>query len=236
MRYIDFHTHIIPEMDDGAKNVGESVEMLKTAFSSGAQTAILTPHYLAGESISEFCERRNAKVALLKKSMSENGGKYPDILCGAEVLLCSALSEHDDLNKLCIEGTDLLLLELPYPSWNKWHIQEVYNIIARHNLTPVMAHIERYLNKPKEMNKLDQLISIGAKFQINADSFLIFSGKRVIKALAREGLISAIASDCHNPTRRSPDISRAVTALAKTFGDSFISDIFDNSMQLLMNS
>lgn len=233
MGYIDFHTHILPEMDDGAKSVGESLEMLKAAHLSGAQTVLLTPHFLTREPVPDFCARRNSKYALLKKAMEEDGGTFPTLLCGAEVPLYGGLSENNDLEKLCIEGTDLLLLELPFPAWNKWHIQEVYNIIAKQDVTPVMAHIERYLNKPKEIEKLDQFISVGAKFQMNAPSFLTFSGKRIIKALAREGLICAIGSDCHNLTSRPADISHAMSLMTKHLGGSVLREIFEKSKQLL---
>ncbi len=236
MRYIDFHTHITPEIDDGANSIGQAVEMLQTAAESGAQTVVLTPHFLSHDTISAFCSRRDQKISALKQALTDNGSAFPKLLAGAEVLLNGPLSEKEDLPRLCVEGTDVILLELPYPSWEKWHIQEVYHIIARHNLTPVMAHIERYLEKPKDIEKLDWLISLGAKFQINAPSFLTFSGKRVIKALAREGLICAIGSDAHNTTTRTPDISRAVHALNKSFGDSFLDDIFERSSKLLSHS
>lgn len=233
MRYIDFHTHIVPEIDDGAQTVEDAIAMLKTARACGAETVILTPHYHATMPIAEFCARRDEKVALLKSAMEKDGGEFPAILCGTEVLLDDAISEREDVSKLCIEGTELLLLELPYTSWCSWHYQEVYRIIARRNLTPVMAHIERYLSKPKDIDKIDRLITIGAKFQINAGSFLTFSGKRIIRTLAAEGLISAIGSDCHNLTSRSPDITRALSVLAKKFGDPFIDYLYNKSKNLL---
>ena len=116
--------------------------------------------------------------------------------------LYGGLSENNDLEKLCIEGTDLLLLELPFPAWNKWHIQEVYNIIAKQDVTPVMAHIERYLNKPKEIEKLDQLISVGAKFQMNAPSFLTLFGKTHHQSPGPRG-----ADLCHRVRLSQPDLT-----------------------------
>lgn len=236
MEYIDFHTHILPEMDDGAKTVEESIQMLRGAYLSGAQTVLLTPHYLGREPILDFCARRKEKIAKLKDAMKDDGGLFPKLLAGAEVLLKGALSEHDDLKKLCIEGTNLLLLELPFPTWHQRHIQEIYDLVATHEITPVIAHIERYLSKPKEIEKLDQLISLGARFQINAPSFLTFSGKRVISVLAKQGLISAIGSDCHNTTSRPSDISRAVRAIEKRFGNAFVCDIYEKSKNLLLSS
>lgn len=210
--------------------------MLKTAYASGAQTVILTPHYPAHESVSAFCARRNSKLSLLKQAAEKDGGKIPSLLVGAEVPLYSGISENDDLKELCIDRTDVLLLELPFLDWNKWYIHEICNVTVRQNVTPVLAHIERYLHKTKDIEKLSQLIAAGVKFQINATSFLTFSGKHIIKALAREGLVCAIGSDCHNVTTRSPNIADALRSMTQNLGDSFINDVNETSAELLLKS
>ncbi len=236
MEYIDFHTHILPEIDDGAKSVSESIEMLKIAKLCGAQTVILTPHYNADVSIGEFCKKRDEKLALLQNEMRSSGGDFPEIRVGAEVYINTALSEIPDLKKLCISGTNLLLLELPYTTWNIWHYNEVYNIAQKHDIVPVIAHIERYLQGPKDIKKLEPFADIGAQFQVNAESFLSVYGKKIIRGLAAEGYISAFASDCHNLFDRSPDISRALKVLAKKFDESFIEYIYEKSTNLLNNT
>lgn len=232
MEYIDFHTHIVPRIDDGAKDLSESLLMLKSAYSSGAKTVILTPHYVSEESISSFLKRRNTNVSLLNTAIEKDGSNFPKILKGAEVALDSPLSELDDLKKLCIDGTNVILLELPYP-WNKWHVNEVYNIIGRHGLIPVMAHIERYLNNPKDIDTLEGLTTIGAKFQINVPSYLFHRQKHIIKTLIKKDMVSAIGSDCHNLTTRSPDITMALNRMTKTFGESFLSDTLKKTELLL---
>lgn len=234
MRYIDFHTHILPEMDDGAKTVADSLAMLKIAYECGAETVILTPHYHTSMSISEFCSKRDNRLALLEKSMKEDGGKFPKILCGAEVLVDGNLSEKPDLSKLCIQGTDLILLELPCAQWNGWHFHEIHRIIAENNLSPVMAHIERYMKGPQDLFQIDKLVSVGARFQVNAGSFLTFAGRRIIRALAAEGLICAIGSDCHGTSRRSPDMTRALRAFSKKFGEPFIDYLYKKTDKLLL--
>ncbi len=233
MRYIDFHTHILPEMDDGATSLNEAIAMLKAARQSGAETVVLTPHYHAAAPLVDFLKRRNKKIELLKKAMLKDGGDFPRILCGAEVLLNDSLSGKNHLSELCIEGTNLLLLELPHSAWNKWHFQEVYQLLAERDVSPVMAHIERYMKKPSDMDKIEDLISIGAHFQINAQSFLTFGGRRVIRSLAAEGLISAIGSDCHRIKHRTPDISRAMNAFSKKFGDHFIDYLYKKTETLI---
>lgn len=233
MRYIDFHTHILPEMDDGAQTVEEAIEMLKTAYESGAQTVILTPHYQSQIPIADFLKRRAEKLRDLKQAMKKDGGNFPKLLLGAEVMLDCVLSEEEDLDKLCIEGTNLLLIELPYSNWNKWHVDEVYHIIAKRNITPVIAHVERYVKKIKDIEKLDPYISVGANFQINAESFLKLKGKRVIRALAAEGLICAIASDCHDNKGRNANMKKALSELARKFGDPFIEFMYKKTEKLL---
>lgn len=231
--YIDFHTHIIPEIDDGAKDVEMSLDMLSCAQGCGAETVIFTPHVSSMADFGKFIKLRKEKVTALKKAVKNNWFPCPDILLGAEVAMDGSLSERKNVSSLCIEGTDLLLLELPYTSWSSWYNNEVYNLISKHNVTPVMAHIERYLKTPEDLAKLSTLVSFGVKFQVNAGSFLSFSGRRIIRALAAEGLISAIGSDCHNMSRRSPDISRALSAFSRKFGDDFLDYLYNKTSDLL---
>lgn len=233
MKYIDFHTHILPGIDDGAKNVSESLEMLKIAKKNGAEEIILTPHYKFETSIDEFCELRDKQFAHLNNAMHKSGDEFPKIRLGAEVYINTTLSELPDLNKLCISGTNLLLLELPYATWNKWHYNEVYNIVNGHDIVPVMAHIERYISSPKNIARLVPFASVGAHFQINTDSFMSFFGKRVVRELAARGYISAIGSDCHNLTNRSPDITKSLKTLAKKFGEPFVDYLYQKSYNLL---
>ncbi len=231
--YIDFHTHILPNIDDGSKNISMSLEMLSIADENDAETVILTPHVNASSNLDDFLRVRNERYEELRSAMKKNHMVFPGLLLGAEVLLDTSLSEQKNVCSLCIEGTELLLLELPYTAWNSWYIHEIYNLISKHEVTPVLAHIERYITNTKDIKKLDALISFGVKFQINASSFLSFSGRRIIRELAANGLISAIASDCHDITRRSPDISKSFKALEKKFGPDFLEYIYHKTYKLL---
>ncbi len=233
MRYIDFHTHILPEIDDGAQSVDEAIAMLKTAYDCGATTVVLTPHYHSQIPISEFLKKRAEKLDVLKQAMKQDGGSFPKLLAGAEVMLDCVLSQEEDLDELCIEGTNLLLVELPYANWNKWHADEVHNIVSKRNITPVLAHIERYITTLKDFDKLEPYIFAGANFQVNATPFLKRKGKRIIRALAAEGLICAIGSDCHDTKDRSADITKSLREFSKKFGEPFIEFMYQKTERLL---
>jgi len=231
--YIDFHTHILPGIDDGAKDMQTALAMLGVANECGAEAVVLTPHISSDGDIEKFLVSRDEKVNHLKNAINKNSHVFPDIMVGAEVALDSALSERENVRSLCIQGTELLLLELPYTSWTSWYNNEIYNLMSKHDVTPVMAHIERYIKSPKDIDKLSILVSLGVKFQVNASSFLTFSGRRVIRELAAEGLVSAIGSDCHNLSRRSPDITRALRAFERKFGEDFVEHIYNKTATLL---
>lgn len=231
--YIDFHTHILPHIDDGAKDTEMALAMLGKADECGAELIVLTPHVSYDANIETFITTRNEEIRMLKDAARESGVNFPKILAGAEVALSGALSERDNVRELCIEGTELILLELPYTSWSPWYNNEIYNLISRHNVTPVMAHIERYIKKPQDIEKLSTLVSLGVQFQINARSFLTFSGKKIIRELAAEGMISAIGSDCHDTGKRSPDISQALNTMEKKFAEGFLEYIYHKNKSLL---
>ncbi len=231
--YIDFHTHILSGIDDGAKDIQMSQDMLSVAKECGAETVILTPHVDASSDFDEFLSVRNEKYSELCKIVEKNPENFPKLLCGAEVLLDASLSECENVRSLCIEGTELLLLELPYTNWNSWYSHEVHYIIKNHGVIPVFAHIERYIDNLSDIKKLQPLISLGAKFQVNASSFLSFSKRRIIRELASSGIIAAIASDAHNLTYRSPDITKALRTFEKKFGPDFIDYMYEKTSGLL---
>ncbi len=231
--YIDFHTHILPDMDDGARDIQESLDMLSCAEQCGAETVVFTPHVSSGADFHEFIKKRKIRADRLTRAIKKEWFPCPEVLLGAEVSLDESLAERDGVSALCVEGTDLLLLELPYTSWNSWYNNEIYNLMSKHNVTPVMAHIERYLKSPKDIARLSTLVSFGVKFQVNAGSFMSFRGRKIIRALAAEGLISFIGSDCHNMSGRSPDITKAIKAFKRKFGEEFVDFLYDKSADML---
>lgn len=231
--YIDFHTHILHNIDDGAKDIAMSLAMVESAYETGAETVVMTPHIEATSDYEGFLKTREKSFRELSSAVEERGILHPEFLLGAEVLLDGSLSEREDVRSLCIGDTELILIELPYTSWNSWYNNEIYNLMVKHDVVPVMAHIERYLRSPADIRKLEKLISFGVKFQINASSFLSFSGRRIIRELAATGNIHAIGSDAHNMSRRTPDISKALKSLEKKFGYDFIEHIYNKTLTLL---
>ena len=113
---IDWHSHILPRMDDGCKDEAESLELLRMLSAQNVDSVILTPHFYANdESVESFIERRNSSFDSLAKQLS---GDLPSLYCGAEVRYYSGISRMADLSRLTIGESKLLLMEMPFSVWS----------------------------------------------------------------------------------------------------------------------
>ena len=227
---IDFHSHILPAVDDGSKSVDESLSMLRALKSQGVDTVIATSHFYATHrSPAEFLKRRNAAFNELKAVLTDD---CPRIILGAEVLYFPGISHMEQLESLCTEGTDLLLLEMPFTSWSQAMIAEVNEIARSRRVQLIMAHIERYYFK-QDVSVWDEFLSQGILMQSNADFFLPFwEGRKALKLL-REGRIHLLGTDCHNMKERRPRMDEAVRKIQRSLDEDTIQEIDALGHQLL---
>ncbi|MBQ8696464.1 MAG: capsular polysaccharide biosynthesis protein [Clostridia bacterium] len=214
----DFHSHILPGMDDGSKNSEQSVAMLRRLREQGVGTVVATPHFLAGrESVSDFLDRREKSRARLMKKVPDD---VPRILTGAEVSFYSGMGNMTDLGRLCIEGTNILLLEMPFTRWSSYTVRELFDISCSHGVTLALAHIDRYM--PYQSNDIwTKLVSGDILLQANADYFINFWTRSRAVRMLRSGMIHMIGSDCHNMSSRAPNFSDAMRHIRKRLGDDY---------------
>ena len=215
---IDWHSHILPAMDDGSRDLAESKTMIDTLANQGIDTVIATPHFYANdESVEEFLRRRKNSYDLLK------AGGYNEevtVLLGAEVRYYPGISKMEDLDKLTIGDSKLLLLEMPFAKWSDFTVRELLEIANVRGIKIILAHIERY---PAVQDKqlIETLISNGILIQVNASFFERFSTKRKAIKLLAFGGIHFVGSDCHNMTTRAPKIDVAYTLIQRKLGEEF---------------
>ena len=125
---VDFHTHILPCMDDGSASTAMSLEMLEREAAQGIETVVLTPHfYPHRERPESFLKRREESVALLRDAMDGRKG-FPNIIVGAEVHYFEGISDCDYLQQLKIEDTDTVMIEMPLTNWSKRMLSELCDI------------------------------------------------------------------------------------------------------------
>lgn len=235
----DLHTHILPGMDDGARDVQMSLRMLRLEATSGVSTVALTPHfYRDRENMEHFLQRRErAMVSLLEglERLSEDErGKLPRMVLGAEVAWMPNMAGWPHLERLCYGDSRYLLLELPFlQPWTERMIHEIYNLMGQTGLVPVIAHIDRYLGVQKKA-LLESLFEMGLPIQISAEELLHpFRRKRALRLLAGRDA-QFLISDCHNDTDRKPRLGEAVRVLQRKLGEAEANDILSQSDELLL--
>ncbi len=215
---IDFHAHILPKMDDGSRSTDESVKMLLALKEQGIDTVAATPHFYANdESVQAFLKRRQASFEALKSAAPDG---MPGIILGAEVKYYEGISRLDGLESLCLQGTRLLLLEMPMKSWTEYNVRELIDISCSGKIIPVLAHIERYM-RFQHKGMFDMLPENDVLMQINASFVCGMLTKSKAIALLGRRRAHFIGSDCHNMSDRPPNIGKAYEIIRKKLGEDF---------------
>ncbi len=227
---IDFHSHILPKIDDGSRSTDMSLQMIEALANQGADTIAATSHFYATERTPQrFLELREASWEHLKERLPEGS---PRILLGAEVLYFPGISRMDDLPLLCLEGTRLLLLEMPFSAWTESMIREVNELARMGSCTLLMAHIERYFFQ-QPLSVWDELLEHGVLMQANANFFLPFGTRRKALRLLREGRIHLLGSDCHSMGSRAPHLGEAREMIRRSLGQETLDEIDALGRELL---
>lgn len=226
---IDFHSHFLPDIDDGAKSVEESIAMLSDSYLQGVSTCVATPHCVLHheDSIKNFLRRREKSLNLLTESIQEID--VPKLIMGAEVYFDNDLSECPDIKSLCFGDSPYLLLEFPHTGVLPRSFDWIYELTLC-GIRPVIAHIERYPEREMILNSLTELDII---YQINATSFLSFSGRRVIRSLLKHDVPYVVSSDMHNISTRPSKLKDAYIKAKRLFPD-ICNELFLNSEKLII--
>ncbi|MBE6693467.1 MAG: hypothetical protein E7589_01725 [Ruminococcaceae bacterium] len=189
---IDFHAHIIPRLDHGSNDVSQGKEQLARLHRAGVDTVCATSHFYPNAALaSDFLAKRESSFEKLVCEMGDNA--RPRIILGAEVLICEGLENMDELSSLCLEGTNLLLLELPLGASSVSEaMYETALAIRDKGITPVLAHVDRY---PPQL--IRPLLDRGIYAQINATAmFGLFRPKHIDEWIG-DGHVIALGSDYH---------------------------------------
>ncbi len=230
----DMHSHVLPGMDDGAKNAEESLSMLSLAYSQGVRAVVASSHFYGDrESPEDFLARRERSVRELIGSGYAPEKGYPNIYLGAEVAFFSGMARSPVLKSLCIGGGKGILIEMPFERWSESVITEVLAVREALGLRPIIAHIERYIGYQKR-GTLGRLIEGGVLIQSNAEYFI--EKKTVKKALKLllQGGIHLIGSDSHGLAERIPNMGEGIGIIdGHKYGEQLLIDIAECSRYIL---
>ena len=219
---IDFHTHILPGMDDGATDAAESLEMLRLSYQQGVDTVFATSHFYADEEDpASFLRRRNAAYLQLREAyakVKDELGPIPRTLPGAEILYFPGMADCEELKPLTLGTTGLLLIEPPVAPFTASMLDEMEAIGPNLGLVPVVAHLDRYCRLLDDFTLFDVLAERRILVQVNASFFLHRASEGFALEMLKRGMFQFMGSDCHNTTTRPPSISAAVARISENNG------------------
>lgn len=237
---IDIHSHILPGIDDGAKNLDMAFDMLRLAIAAGVTTQVLTPHIHLGtfENSKQDIEQR---FKVFKKQVK--AAKLPiKLLISAEVRIGPEVMQlvvNDAIPYLGeYRGKRTFLLEFPPNDVPHGSINLINWLLNKHYL-PVIVHPERNRTFSVRKEKLQALIDLGCPIQITAGSLLGRFGKeayQIAEELLLADKVSVIASDSHNVTSRAPDLQSGYQAAVELVGQSRASRLVTENPQALTNN
>ncbi len=220
---IDIHSHILPNIDDGAKSMDESVQILRSAISGGTSTIFATPHV---DSIGELqsADRIMQSIQMLKGALNEVDLSIR-IFSGAELYpsihLIKAL---DDGCPVTLGGSGkYVLLGLPFSAIPMDFEQVVFEIQAR-GITPIIAHPERLVPVQNTPEILEDYLYRGMLFQVNAGSVMGRYGNAPLETaytLLDHNWVHFLASDVHRPNSK-PVLRAAADQLEQEFGEDLV--------------
>lgn len=231
---IDFHTHILPGMDDGSKDADMTLAMLKEESAQGVSQILATPHFYAHRSrIDHFLERRQNSFSQVK-DLRDQYPELPEVIPGAEVYYFPGMGGANQIKDLCIEGTDILLVEMPFDQWGDQEYRDIADLINKQHVRVILAHIDRYFGLQKRKDAWESIMRLPLIRQLNADSVLSRgSSRRFALRFMKDHSRVILASDCHNTTSRAPNLQQARAYIEKKLGGDVLARIDKTSSEIL---
>ncbi|WP_421811698.1 tyrosine-protein phosphatase [Flagellimonas sp.] len=197
---VDIHNHILPGIDDGAKTVDDSVDLLRGFSAFGVTNFICTPHIMHNH--------YDNTPKTIKKVFDELSGVLDKKSMTDIKLDCSAEHMIDDNFEVILEKKQVMPLKEQYLLVEMSYLQPSFNFdlaveeIAKHKYFPILAHPERYMYYHGKYGKYPSMKSNGIMFQLNLLSLSSESYgsdvQKVAEKLLKDGLIDFVGTDVHN--------------------------------------
>lgn len=225
MSVIDFHSHILPRVDDGSKSIEQSLQMLRRESEQGTKQVVLTPHFYANHcAMDQFLSRRQTAFDALTAATSADD-TLPRLILGAEVKLFEGLSQIDELEKLTVAGTRCILVEFPMLPWSDWMYRELVKLHTDRRLTPIFAHVDRYMTPWRSFGIPQRLELLPVLVQANAEFFLRRQTRKKALKMLENRQIHLLGSDCHDLKERCPNLGPARELIQQHLGPQILADI-----------
>lgn len=229
---IDFHSHILPGIDDGSRSYDETVKLLLEAKEIGFKKIISTSHY----AIDCYETPEYKRKELVEQLNLEN--RFPEIVLGSEIFLTyNILDLLKEYNASTINGTNYILFELPLRN----HFMNLKDLIIKlkeNDYRLILAHPERYSMVQNNFNLLYELKELGVLLQSNYGSILgIYGGtaKKTLKKMLKEDLVDFLGSDVHRGNTIYPKVPKAIQKISKYISEEKLEELINSNAAKILN-
>lgn len=230
---IDFHSHILPDVDDGSPSVEVSVAMLRASAEQGVTHVVATPHFSAlHDDPRRFLERRDRSESALRKVLDREKN-LPQVLVGTEVAFFRGISHWEFLPELTIRGKRCILIEMPPAPWPEEFYRDLEDIWTKRNIMPIIAHIDRYIGPFCTYGIPERLAGMNVYVQANGEFFLERGRANMALRMLKGDRIHLLGSDCHNLTDRKPNLGPAVEKIRSRLGEDVLRRIHGYGLGVL---
>lgn len=213
---IDLHCHLLWDMDDGADSMETTLALCEIAIRNKIQVIAATPHMANLDMAEDFLYVRNRRLRELNTYLQSSN--MPVRVCsGAEVYLDRSILEAEALEDLTLNHSRYLLCEYSLQPFDPDKALIYAEEVLDHGLVPIIAHPERCATFHRHPDIIEELKSMGAYFQVNADSLAGRRGERVgevATSLIVDGIADFIATDAHHPVHRNNDFMRSMQSFS----------------------
>lgn len=234
---IDFHSHILPNIDDGSRNIEETYNMIKEAERAGFKQILLTPHYIENH-YETSVQETEIWFDVVMQNLQE---KY----LNSELLLASEIFISDNIMNLLIDGkastinnTSYVLIELPLDT----EPENLYSIISelqKNKLVPIISHPERYLYVQKDADLIYDLVKKGVLMQLNYGSFIGQYGKKaqfIAEKLLENNMVHFLGTDAHRENTIYKRIPEIIDILEEKIGEQRLLELTTTNPNLAINN
>lgn len=234
---IDVHSHLIPSVDDGSRSIDETMQMIREAKKAGFTDIILTSHYLTN-----YYETEAPVLQIWTEQLQQIVNKEEldiNLYSGNEVYICENIDKLIRDNKICkMANSKYLLIELPMSTEIKYFKNVIFTLKTM-NITPIIAHPERYDFIQKHPEKIQEWKEEGCLLQCNFASIIGLYGKdtqKTIKQLLKDNCVDFLGSDCHKPDTIYSEMDIILKKIKKVISEEQLHKItVENPKKILEN-
>lgn len=230
---IDFHSHILPKIDDGSKSDEETENLLLEAKNVGFTKIISTSHYAFN--CFEIPEYKREQII---QELNEDRDT-PEIILGSEIFLnYNIIDLLKEYKASTINKTNYILFELPLRE-QFYNLKDILNRLKENDYKLILAHPERYNIVQKNMNFLYELKNMGVLFQSNYGSILGTYGLNAqftLKKMLKNNLVTFLGSDVHREKTIYPNIPKAINKISKIISNNYLEDLTTNNAEIILKN